>query len=449
MASNEQSIWDFFKARGFNDYGISGLMGNLYAESALNPKNLQNTFERSLGYTDDTYTQAVDKGTYKNFIYDKAGYGLAQWTYWSRKRDLYNFARKRGTSIGDLTMQMEYLMSELRAYGLATKLTNAKSVREASDLILLQFEKPRDQSDAVQRKRASYGQQYYDKYSAEAVAAKNAAEQKAAEQKAVASGKNSALADVVILSPNHSGKRTHIIDTVSIHCMAGNLSVERCGQLFQNKSMRASSNYGIDSDGRIGLYVEEANRSWCTSSSSNDNRAITIEVANDGGAETGWHVSDKAYRSLINLLVDICQRNHIPKLLWQGDKSLIGQTNKQNMTVHRWFANKACPGAYLYSLHPKIAADVNARLEAKEDENVSNLSYEQWKEYMEMYRKESQGRLPSTWSREARDWAVSIGMFNGVGKDTEGNTMYAWQDTTTREQIASLFYRFARWLGKV
>lgn len=174
---------------------------------------------------------------------------------------------------------------------------------------------------------------------------------------------NSPLVSYTKLSPNHSGKRKHAIDTISIHCMAGNLSVERCGELFQNKERQASSNYGIGSDGRIGLYVDEANRSWCTSSASNDNRAVTIEVANTV-AKDPWPVSDAAYKSLIDLLVDICQRNGIPRLLWKGDKNLVGQVDRQNMTVHRWFAAKACPGDWLYSRHGQIAAEVNKRLEA-------------------------------------------------------------------------------------
>ena len=173
---------------------------------------------------------------------------------------------------------------------------------------------------------------------------------------------NSPLVSYTKLSPNHSGKRKHAIDTISIHCMAGNLSVERCGELFQNKERQASSNYGIGSDGRIGLYVDEANRSWCTSSASNDNRAVTIEVANTV-AKDPWPVSDAAYKSLIDLLVDICQRNGIPRLLWKGDQNLVGQVDRQNMTVHRWFANKSCPGNWLYEHHGQIAKEVNERLE--------------------------------------------------------------------------------------
>lgn len=162
---NEQAIWDYLKDRLSNAYGVAGLMGNIYAESALNPKNLQQSYEKKLGYTDDSYTEAVDSGKYTNFIHDAAGYGLAQWTYWSRKEKLLKFARERGDSIGDLNMQLDFLWDELNAYkGIVEGLNGAKSVREASDIILKQYEKPKDQSEAVQLKRAGYGQKYYNTY---------------------------------------------------------------------------------------------------------------------------------------------------------------------------------------------------------------------------------------------------------------------------------------------
>ena len=175
---------------------------------------------------------------------------------------------------------------------------------------------------------------------------------------------NSKLVSYTKLSPNNSGKRNHAIDTITIHCVVGQCSVETLGNIFAPTSRQASCNYGIGSDGRIGLYCEEKNRSWCTSSSSNDNRAITIEVASD--TTEPYAVRDVVHKSLINLLVDICQRNGIKKLLWQGDKSLIGQVDKQNMTVHRWFANKSCPGEWLYSRHGEIAKLVNERLSTSE-----------------------------------------------------------------------------------
>ena len=171
---------------------------------------------------------------------------------------------------------------------------------------------------------------------------------------------NSPLVNYTKISPNSSNPRYHAIDTITIHCVVGQLSVETIGNVFAPASRQASSNYGIGSDGRIGMYVEEKNRSWCSSSSSNDNRAITIEVASD--TTHPYKVNDKAFAALLNLVTDICKRNGIKELKWQGDKSLIGQVDKQNMTVHRWFANKSCPGDYLYNLHGQIAKEVNARL---------------------------------------------------------------------------------------
>lgn len=181
---------------------------------------------------------------------------------------------------------------------------------------------------------------------------------------------NSPLATVKVLSPNHSGQRTHEIDTITIHCVVGQCTAQRIGEIFLPTSRQASSNYGIGYDGEIGLYVEEKNRSWCTSSKSNDQRAITIEVASD--TTEPYAVTDKAYAALIDLVTDICKRNNIKKLLWKADKSLIGQVDKQNMTVHRWFANKSCPGKYLYDRHPQIAEEVNKRL-GQSDKEVKIL----------------------------------------------------------------------------
>lgn len=173
---------------------------------------------------------------------------------------------------------------------------------------------------------------------------------------------NSDLVSYTRISPYRTVPRNHKIDTITIHCMAGNFSVETCGDIFQRPNRNASSNYGIGSDGRIGLYCEEKDRSWCSSNRANDMRAITIEVANDGGAPD-WHVSDKAMESLINLLVDICHRNGISKLVYSANKTeRVNHVNGCNMTLHRDFAAKACPGDYLVSKHPWIAEQVNARL---------------------------------------------------------------------------------------
>ena len=170
---------------------------------------------------------------------------------------------------------------------------------------------------------------------------------------------NSPLVSYTKISPHRDSPRTHKIDTITIHCVVGQCNVEPLGELFQTKA--ASSNYGIGKDGRIAMFVEEKDRSYCSSSAANDNRAITIECASD--TKEPFAVNDKVYLALIDLLVDVCKRNDIPKLLWRADKSLIGQVDKQNMTVHRWFhSGKSCPGTYLYERMGKIAKDVNKRL---------------------------------------------------------------------------------------
>lgn len=171
---------------------------------------------------------------------------------------------------------------------------------------------------------------------------------------------NSPLVSYTKISPNKTSPRNHKIDTITIHCVVGQLSVETLGDIFASPSRKASSNYGIGADGRIGMYVEEKDRSWCSSNAANDHRAITIECASD--KTHPYAINDKVYKSLIELLVDICKRNGIKKLLWKGDKSLIGQVDKQNMTVHRWFANKSCPGDYIYNRLGQIASEVNAKL---------------------------------------------------------------------------------------
>ena len=171
---------------------------------------------------------------------------------------------------------------------------------------------------------------------------------------------NSPLVSYTKISPNKTSPRNHKIDTITIHCVAGQCSVETLGDIFASASRKASSNYGIGADGRIGMYVEEKDRSWCSSNAANDHRAITIECASDKSLP--YAINDKVYKALIELLVDICKRNGIPELKWKADKSLIGQPDKQNMTVHRWFANKSCPGDYIYNRLGQIASEVNAKL---------------------------------------------------------------------------------------
>lgn len=178
---------------------------------------------------------------------------------------------------------------------------------------------------------------------------------------------NSSLIRYSILSPNCTLNRSHKIDTITIHCTAGEASARALGQMFQDKKRKASCNYAIGNDGSIALIVEEKNRSWCSSNASNDGRAITIECSSS--SKSPYPINDKVYDSLIILCADICKRNGIDSLKWRGDKKLVGKVDEQNMTVHRWFTNKACPGDYIYNRLGQIAEDVNGILHPVENQN--------------------------------------------------------------------------------
>lgn len=445
--TNAEKIWNYFKSKGFTDFGTAGMMGNLYAESGLKPNNLQNTGNTKLGMTDDEYVAAIDNGTYTKdqFVYDKQGAFLAQWTYWSRKKALYEFMVSRGVSIGDLEMQLDFIYKELSEGYKSTLniLKTATSVRQASDAVLVNYECPgviingtEEQKEDTKKKRAGFGQTYYDQYASKTTTStglkynendivdfigtthyissnsdkgstckagvakvskrvegakhpyhlirtsgggstvygwvdeanikglhkENTTEETDKQTGGTTMGyTNSSLVSYTKISPNRTSPRNHKIDCITIHCVVGQCSVETLGNIFAPTSRQASSNYGVGYDGRIGMYVEEKDRSWCSSNAANDHRAITIEVASD--TTHPYAVKDKALAALIELVADICKRNGIKKLVWSTNKSdRVNHKNGCNMTVHRDYANKSCPGDYLYNKHGYIAAEVNKRL---------------------------------------------------------------------------------------
>ena len=175
---------------------------------------------------------------------------------------------------------------------------------------------------------------------------------------------NSSLVSYTKLSPNHSGQRTHSIDRITPHCVVGQCSVETLGNIFLPTSRQASCNYGIGVDGRVGMYVEEKNRSWCSSSNANDQRAVTIECASD--TTEPYAFNDVVYNRLVELCTDICRRNGKTKLLWLGDKTktlnYTPASDEMVLTVHRWFANKSCPGNWMYARMGDLASKVTAAL---------------------------------------------------------------------------------------
>lgn len=353
------NIYQKLKAAIGNDYGVFGLMGNLKAESNLQANNLQNTYSKKFGMTDEEYTKAVDAGSYTNFVKDSAGYGLAQWTYWSRKQKLLQYAQAYGCSIGDENMQVDFMIGELIASypSVLNVLKNATSIREASDCVLTQYERPADQSESVKAKRAAYGEDLMKQL----LGGNTITEGK---EEATMGYTNSPLVSYTKLSPNHSGQRTHVIDRITPHCVVGQLTAAGICGCFTSSSVQASCNYGIGKDGDIGLCVEERNRSWCTSNNANDQRAVTIECASD--KTHPYAFTSKCYNALVKLCVDICKRNGKTKLLWLGDKDKTLAYNpaadEMVLTVHRWFANKSCPGDWMYQRMGDLAAKVTAKL---------------------------------------------------------------------------------------
>lgn len=186
---------------------------------------------------------------------------------------------------------------------------------------------------------------------------------------------NSKMVDYTRLSPNNSGKRTMKIDRITPHCVVGQCSVETLGRIFSSPDKKASSNYGIGSDGRVGMYVPENKRSWCSSSAENDQRAVTIECAS--GTSAPYEMNSAVYNTLVKLCVDICKRNGKTVLLWFGDKEKTlkysPKSNEMVLSVHRWFACKSCPGEWLYSRLDSLAKTVTHELSVLDKQ--SNKTY--------------------------------------------------------------------------
>lgn len=230
---------------------------------------------------------------------------------------------------------------------------------------------------------------------------------------------NSPLVTYTRYSPNHSGQRTHAIDRITPHCVVGQLSVESLGGIFAASDRQASSNYGIGSDGRVALYVSEKNRSWCSSDAKNDNRAVTIECASD--VEDPYAMNAAVWDSLVRLCADICVRNGKTRLIWISDRDIALdydlEPDEMLLTVHRWFANKACPGDWLYNRLGELANAVTKIL------NPSGTGVP------------GDGDTPHEWAADAVEWCVSRGILRGDGKTLGLN------NPITVEQACVFLYR--------
>lgn len=247
---------------------------------------------------------------------------------------------------------------------------------------------------------------------------------------------NSSLVSYTKLSPNHSGQRTHSIDRITPHCVVGQCSVETLGSIFYPTSRQASCQYGIGPDGRIGMYVEEKNRSWCSSSNANDQRAITIECASD--TTEPYAMNSKVYDALIKLCVDICKRNGKKKLIWLGDKDKTINYNPKSdemvITVHRWFANKSCPGNWLYARLGDLATKVTAQLggTTTAPEPTTSTLYRVCKTWSDSKTQKGAFKVLSN-AKKCADDNAGYSVF-----DEKGNVVYTGKNTVVKKTVTEL-----------
>lgn len=247
---------------------------------------------------------------------------------------------------------------------------------------------------------------------------------------------NSSLVSYTKLSPNHSGQRTHSIDRITPHCVVGQCSIETLGSIFYPTSRQASCQYGIGSDGRIGMYVEEKNRSWCSPSNANDQRAITIECASD--TTEPYAMNNKVYDALIKLCVDICKRNGKKKLIWLGDKDKTLNYNPKSdemvITVHRWFANKSCPGNWLYARLGDLATKVTAQLggTTTAPEPTTSTLYRVRKTWSDSKTQKGAFKVLSN-AKKCADDNAGYSVF-----DEKGNVVYTGKNTVVKKTVTEL-----------
>lgn len=444
---NEEKIWKFLKSKGFTDFGVAGLMGNLYAESGLSPINLQNSYEKKLNFTDQSYTQAVDNGSYTNFVKDAAGYGLAQWTYWSRKQNLLNYARSVGKSIGDLDMQLEFLCKELSGYSVVWKtLQSATSVFEASNAVLLQYERPANQSEAVQNKRASYGQAFYDEFA----------------QSTTKEG----VGSLTVIE--------RLIATAKAE--EGYLEKATNAQL-DSKTANAGSNnwtkYACDLDNIGNIYNGKKNGyawcdvfvDWCFIKTFGVDLAMKLLCQPYGGAGAGCTYSVQYYKQKDQFHKSNPQAGDQIFFTNDGGKTsyhtglVIAVGNGKVYTIEGNTSsapgvvpNGGCVRTKSYNLTATYICgygrpDWSLVGDSVEQED-EDMTLDRFKELMKEYRAELQDNDCGTWSKDAREWAIANGIISGTGNNANGEPNYAWADQLTREQAAALFYRFAKLMGK-
>ncbi len=438
---SESTIWNYLKSQGLTDCGVAGLMGNLYAESGLNPKNLQNSYEKSLGYNDESYTQAVDNGTYTNFVKDAAGFGLAQWTYWSRKQALLAYCKAVGTSIGSLDAQLGFLMKELSDgyQSVLSVLKTTDSILEASNAVLLQFERPADQSVTVQHKRASYGQSFYDKYA-------NTTQEGGTAMTAIERLLNTARKEIGYLEKASNSQ----LDSKTANAGYNNWTkyardLDNLGNIYNGKK----NGYAW-----CDMFVD-----WCFITTFGVELAMRLLCQAYNGAGAGCTYSAQYYKNKGQFYTSNPQPGDqiffkdgdgmghtgiVEKVEGGRVYTIEGNTSSASGVV----ANGGSVNSKSYALsYNKIGGygRPDWSLVPNNTEEDDDMDVKRFKELWNEMRTELQDNDASTYSQEARDWAVQNNIIAG-GSSKEFNGM--WQDVLTREQMVTVLYRFAKLMGQ-
>lgn len=479
MATNEELIWQYLKAQGMSDAGAAGLMGNLFAESGLKPTNLQNTYEKKLGFTDDSYTKAVDNGTYGNFVRDSAGYGLAQWTFWSRKENLLNFAKQKNKSIGDLYMQMDFLINELSTdyKSVLSVLKSTSSIFDASNAVLLQFERPANQGSAVQNQRASFGQVYYDKYATST----RITQPIAGGSKMKYNSNNQPLVCMQTNSTCYKQTRTMTPVGVLWHSTgANNPNLKRYVQPFetdanykqmitllgtnQYKNDWNHINYQAGLNCWIGKLADGTvttvqtmpwnYRPWgCGSGSkgSCNNGWIQFEICEDNLSDANYF--NAVYKEACEITAYLCKMYNlnphgtvkmngvnVPVILCHADSCKLGFGSNHGDVLH-WFSKF---GKTMDDVRNDVAKLMNGTCSNGiivpevnvDNEEEEEMTQEQFNVMMNNWIADQAKKAPGDWSADARAWGEKNGLING---DTSGNKMY--KKMLTREEFIAVLYR--------
>lgn len=435
--ANDKIIWNYLYKKINNPYGVAGLMGNLKAESNFNPKNLQNSFEDKLKLSDEQYTKQVDNGKYTNFIYDKAGYGLAQWTYWSLKKQLYDYAQQQNKSIGNLDMQLEFLCYQLSKYypTVWNTLKACKNIETACNIVLTQFEKPANYKEvAVQQARLSYSIDIYNQFN----------------EKGDEMSNLKIVDDFISVNYNNTTiKPKYIV----IHYFGSVGTAKGIVSWFKNPKAQASAHYVVDEGDIIYHCVKDNNIAWhcgtkkgykhpeCRNSNSIgiEARPCKVNTGHIVASDTDWYFDPKVIDNLAWLTKKLMKEYNIPIDHVIRHYDVTGKLCPRPMCGNDINSYYNTTGDYQWQLFKKRLDE--SYVEEEEDEDMTQ---DKFNEMMETYINQQAEKSPSSWSANERNWAETKGYIKG---DNYNRKMY--KKFITREEMIVVLYRIMKDKGLV